>query len=64
VGFWDGSTLAMRFGFFGFCGAVGSLLVRLLAMYLSSNWLAYVSVGMMIASLGVGIWGLLFLKHG
>jgi hypothetical protein len=54
----------MRFGFFGFCGALVSLLIRLLAMYFGSNWLAYVSIVMVVASLGVGIWGLLFLKHG
>ena len=63
MGFWDGSTPAMRFGFFGFCGAFGSVMVRLLAMYFSSNWLVYVSIIMMVASLGVGFWGLLFLKH-
>lgn len=43
VSFWDGSTPAMRFGFFGFCGAFGSVLVRLVAMYFDSRSLAYLS---------------------
>lgn len=64
MSFWNGSTPAMRFGFYGFCGAFGAILVRLLGMYFSYNWLAYVSITIMVASLGVGIWGLSFLKHG
>jgi hypothetical protein len=63
VGFWDGSTPAMRFGFFGLSGACGSVLVRLVAMYFDSRALAYLSIVTMVASLGVGFWGLLFAKH-
>jgi hypothetical protein len=64
VGFWDGVTPAMRVGLYGFCGAAVSMLVGVLATYLNSNWLSYVAFIMMLTSVGIGIWGLVFLKHG
>jgi hypothetical protein len=63
MGFWDGSTPAMRVCFSGFCGAASAVLIRLIAEWLQSDVLAYVSVGMMVVSVGVGFWAVWFGRH-
>jgi hypothetical protein len=64
MGFWDGSTPAMRLGFFGFCGALTGVVIRVGSLYLESMVLAYLSYVVMLISLAVAFWAILFAKHG
>jgi hypothetical protein len=64
LGFWDGSTPAMRVGFYGLCGVFAAVLIQLVASYFNSTWVGYVSIVVMIAGLAVGFWGVTFHKHG
>ena len=57
MGFYDGTTRAMRVGFFAFCGAAVAFLLRMLGEYSHSNLLNYLAVLIIIVSLAVPMVG-------
>jgi hypothetical protein len=63
MGFYDGTTQAIRFGFFAFCGAAFAAALSFLADYVGWRFLSYVAIAIMLPSLGVGFWAVLFADH-
>jgi hypothetical protein len=61
MGFWDGSTRALRVWFWGFCGAALFFGIRLLGEYAESDVLIWLSVVGMLGSVGVGFFAVLVL---
>jgi len=60
MGFWDNTTAAMRWAFYGFCGALASVVLAGLSEYLNWPALGFFSVAMMVGSIAVGFFGGVF----
>jgi ABC-type Mn2+/Zn2+ transport system permease subunit len=56
MGFYDGTTQAMRVAFFGFCGGLLGVTVSALGMWLGWVFLRYIGVLIVIVSMAIFFW--------
>lgn len=64
MGFYSGTTPALRVLFYGFCGALAAFLLRSLGYYFDFGPLNILAVVVMLVSIGVAAWGIVFAPHG
>ena len=60
MGFYDGTTQAMRVAFFGFCGALFGMTVSASEMWLGWVFLRYIGALIVIVSMAIFFWAVFF----